>query len=61
MAIMMMVVGVIGVVMPVIVAMMVVTVVMMVVPMMITVPSCGRSRAADCDYANYTHRCSDLP
>ena len=48
----MMVVGVIGVVMTVIVGMMVVTIVMMVVPMMITVPSCGWSRAADCDCAD---------
>ena len=48
MAIMMMVVGVIGVVMPV----MVVTIVMMVVPMMIAVPSCGWSCAADCDCAD---------
>ena len=57
MAIMMMVVGVIGVVMTV----MVVTIVMMVVPMMIAVPSCGWSRTADCDCANYAQCCSDLP
>ena len=44
-----------------IVMMVIVTIVMMVVTMMITVPSCGWSRAADCDYANYTHCCSDLP
>ena len=45
----MMVVRVISVVMP----MMVVTIVMMVVPMMIiAVPSCGWSRAADCDCAD---------
>ena len=51
----MMVVGVIGVQMTV----MVVAIVMMVVTM--AVPSCGWSRAADCDCANYTHCCSDLP
>jgi len=60
MAMMMMVVGVIGVVMTVIVGV-VVTVVMMVIMMMITVPSCGWSRAADCDCANYAQCCSDLP
>jgi len=49
----MMMVGVIGVVMPVMVGMMVVTVVMMVVPMMImAVPRGGWSRAADSDYAD---------
>ena len=53
----MMIVGVIGVV----VTMMVVPIVMMVVPMMIAVPSCGWSRTADCDCANYAHCCSDLP
>ena len=52
MAMMMMVVRVIGVVMPVMVAMMVVAIVMMVVPMMIAVPSCGWSSAADCDCAD---------
>ena len=57
MAMMMMVVGVIGVK----VTVMVVPIVMMVVPMMIAVPSCGWSRTADCDCANYAHCCSDLP
>jgi len=61
----MMVVGVIGVKVTVmvvtIVMMMVVPIVMMVVPMMIAVPSCGWSRTADCDCANYAHCCSDLP
>ena len=61
----MMVVGVIGVQMTVmvvaIVMMVIVTVVMMVVSMMVAVPSCGWSRAADCDYANYAQCCSDLP
>jgi len=51
---MMMVVGVIGVVMPVIVAMMVVTIVMMVITMMIAVPSCGWSSAADCNCTDNT-------
>jgi hypothetical protein len=46
---MMMVIGVIGVVMTV---MVVITIVMMVVPMMIAVPSCGWSSAADCDCAD---------
>jgi len=59
----MMVVGVIGVVVTVmvvaIVMMMIVTIVMMVVTM--AVPSCGWSRAGDCDCANYAHYCSDLP
>ena len=49
---MMMAVRVIGVVMLVMVAMMVVTIVTMVVPMMIAVPSCGWSCAADCDCAD---------
>ena len=61
----MMVVGVIGVKVTVmvvtIVMMMVVPIVMMVVPMMIAVPSCGWSRTANCDCANYAHCCSDLP
>jgi hypothetical protein len=52
---MMMVVGVIGVV----VTVMVVAIVMMVVTM--AVPSCGWSRAGDCDCANYAQCCSDLP
>ena len=51
MVVTMMVVGVIGVVMTVMVAMMVVTIVMMV-PMMIAVPSCGWSCAADGDCAD---------
>ena len=62
----MMIVGVIGVVtmmivaiMTVIVGMVIVTIVMMVVTM--AVPSCGWSRTADCNCANYTHCCSDLP
>jgi len=54
----MMVVGVIGVE---VVMMVIVTIVMMIVTMMITVPSCGWSRAADCDYADNAHCCSDLP
>ena len=54
----MMVVGVIGVE---VVMMVIVTIVMMIVTMMITVPSCGWSRAADCDYADNAHYCSDLP
>ena len=57
------VVGVIGVQMTVmvvaIVMMVIVTIVMMVVTM--AVPSCGWSRAADCDCANYAQCCSDLP
>ena len=61
----MMVVGVIGVQMTVmvvaIVMMVIVTIVMMVVTMMIAVPSCGWSRTADCDCANYAQCCSDLP
>ena len=60
---MMMVVGVIRVVVTVmvvaIVMMMIVTIVMMVVTM--AVPSCGWSRAGDCDCANYAQCCSDLP
>jgi hypothetical protein len=59
----MMVVGVIGVQMTVmvvaIVMMVIVTIVMMVVTM--AVPSCGWSRTADCDCANYAQCCSDLP
>jgi len=59
----MMVVGVIGVQMTVmvvaIVMIVIVTIVMMVVTM--AVPSCGWSRTADCNCANYTHCCSDLP
>jgi hypothetical protein len=51
----MMVVGVIGVV----VTVMVVAIVMMVVTM--AVPSCGWSRTANCDCANYAQCCSDLP
>ena len=64
----MMVVGVIGVVtmmivaiMTVVVGMVIVTIVMMVMAMMIAVPSCGWSRTANCDCANYAHCCSDLP
>ena len=49
---MMMVVGVIGVVMPVMVAMMVVPIMMMVVPMMIAIPGCGWSCAANRDCAD---------
>ena len=62
----MMIVGVIGVVtkmivaiMTVVVGMVIVTIVMMVVTM--AVPSCGWSRAGDCDCANYAQCCSDLP
>ena len=62
---MMMVVGVIRVVVTVmvvaIVMMMIVTIVMMVVPMMIAVPSCGWSSAADCDRADNAQCRSDLP
>ena len=60
----MMIVGVIGVqvtVMVAIVMMVIVTIVMMIVTMMITVPSRGWSHAADCDYADNAHCCSDLP
>ena len=42
-----------------VVMMVIVTIVMMVVTM--AVPSCGWSRTADCNCANYTHCCSDLP
>ena len=62
MVVTMMIVGVIGVqvtVMVAIVMMVIVTIVMMVVTM--AVPSCGWSRTADCNCANYTHCCSDLP
>ena len=60
-AIMMMIVGVIGVVMPVMVGMMVITIVMMVVAMMImAVPSCRWSRAADCDCAENAYCRSDF-
>jgi len=52
----MMVVRVISVVMP----MMVVTIVMMIVTMMVAVPSCGWSRAADCNCADNTQCCSDF-
>ena len=45
-----MVVRVISVVMP----MMVITIVMMIVTMMVAVPSCSWSRAADCDCADHT-------
>ena len=64
----MMVVGVIGVItmmivaiMTVIVGMVIVTIVMMVVTMMIVaVPSCGWSRAADCDCAENAYCRSDF-
>ena len=56
----MMIVGVIGVVVTVMVAI-VMMVIVTVVTMMITVPSCGWSRAADCDYADNAHCDSDLP
>ena len=35
--------------------------VIIAIVMMMTVPSCCWSRAADCDCANYAHYCSDLP
>ena len=41
-----------------------VAIVMMVIVAIVTmvaVPSCGWSRTADCDCANYAHCCSDLP
>jgi hypothetical protein len=44
--------GVVMTVMVAIVMMVIETIVMMVMAMMITVPSCGWSRAADCDCAN---------
>jgi len=38
-----------------------IVIVIAVVPVTV-IPICGGwSRAADCDYANYTHCCSDLP